>query len=191
MALPTGTLLIDARSAGARLPRELALVASLAADQAFELVVIDDTRDPRVAGIARRHGTRHLRLPAAPLGERLANVIPNTNGPVLVFPVIGCLDATYTLLQLARRVGADEVDAVILPGSTPGLFARLLGRRQSDTAAGICLARHWYDRIGGCDPRLDRDAISDLVERLRHCGARLELATPAARRRLRPGAPGS
>lgn len=178
MAFPSGTLLIDARSAGPRLPRELALVASLAADQAVELIVVDDTHDPRVAGIARRHGARHLRLSGAPLGERLANAITNTTGAVLVFPVLGCLTSTHTLIQLAQRVAAGEVDAVVLPGSTPGLFARLLGRRKPDTVAGICLARHWYERIGGCDPGLDRDAIPDLLGRLRHCGAHLEHAAP-------------
>ncbi|MEQ5803473.1 hypothetical protein [Halomonas sp. H10-9-1] len=178
MAFTSGTLLIDARSAGARLPRELALAASLVADQAFELIVVDDTRDPRVAAIARRHGARHLRLPGTLLGERLATAIPKTTGAVLMFPVLGCLTATRTLIQLARRVGAGEVDAVVLPSSTPGLFTRLLGRRKPDTAAGICLARHWYERIGGCDPGLDHDALADLLERLRHCGAHLEHASP-------------
>ncbi|MGM0914627.1 MAG: hypothetical protein ACQEXC_11785 [Pseudomonadota bacterium] len=178
MAAPSGTLLIDARSAGARLPRELALVASLAADQSFELVVVDDTQDPRVIGIARRYGARHLRLPGAPLGERLATAIPKTSGSLLVFPVLGSLSSTHSLLQLAQRVSVGEVDAVILPGSMPGLFARLLGRRKPATTAGICLARHWYERLGGCDPGLDRDALNDLVARLRHCGARLELAAP-------------
>ena len=178
MAFPRGTLLIDARSAGARLPRELALVAPLAADQAFDLMVIDDTRDPRVAGIARRHGARHLRLHGATLGERLGTTIPTTSGAVLVFPIIGCLAGTRTLLRVAQRVGAGEVDAVSLPGNTPGLIARLLGRRMPADAAGVCLSRDWYDRLGGCDPRLDRDAIADLLERLRLCGARLERAAP-------------
>lgn len=181
MAAPHGTLLIDARSAGARLPRELALVASLAVDQSFELVVVDDTQDPRVTGIARRHGARHLRLPGAPLGQRLATAISKTSGSVLVFPVLGSLSSTRSLLQLAQRVSVGEVDAVILPGSTPGLFARLLGRRKPATTAGICLARHWYERLGGCDPDLDREALTDLVARLRLCGARLELAAPHQR----------
>ncbi|NWN84169.1 MAG: hypothetical protein HLX48_14440 [Halomonas sp.] len=177
MAPPTGALLIDARSAGARLPRELALVAPLAAEQAFELTVIDDTQDSRVADISRRHGARHVPMPHAPLGKRLGIAIPNTTGSVLVFPALGCLTSTRTLLELARRVSNREVDALALSGDPPGLLARVLGRKKPDTAAGICLARHWYERLGGCDPLLDRDALDDLIGRLRLCGARLEHIT--------------
>nr|WP_298250402.1 hypothetical protein [uncultured Halomonas sp.] len=177
MASPTGALLIDARSAGARLPRELALVAPLVAEQAFELVVIDDTQDTRVAGIARRHGARHVSMPNAPLGKRLGITIPSTTGSVLVFPALGCLASARTLLDLARRVSDGEVDALALSGNPPSLLARVLGRKQPDAAAGICLARHWYERLGGCDPLLDRDALDDLIGRLRLCGARLERIT--------------
>lgn len=167
------TLIIDARSAGPRLPRELGRVAALADDQTLELVVLDDTSDRRVAGIARRYRARHLPLSAARLGERLSLAIPRTAGEVLVFPVLGCVDAAPTLVRLARRVGAGEIDAVSLTDARRGLIDRLLGRRRVDGEIGVCVTREWYERIGGCDPRLDHDALPDLLTRLRHCGARI------------------
>ncbi|MFP4137210.1 MAG: glycosyltransferase family A protein [Halomonas sp.] len=167
------TLLIDARGAGPRLPRELARVASLAGDQPLEVVVIDDTNDRRVAGIARRYGAHHLPLSPARLGERLATAIPRTAGEVLVFPVLGCVDAAPTLLRLARRVGAGEIDAVSLTDARPRLIDRLLGRRRTEGEVGVCMTREWYERIGGCDARLDREALPDLLTRLRLCGARI------------------
>lgn len=177
MASPTGTLLIDARSAGARLPRELALVAPLAADHTFELTVIDDTHDPRIARIARRYTAHHVPLSRASLGERLTTGIQHASGSVLVFPRLGCINSTRTLLRLARRVSSGEVDAMILSGTAPSLLARLFRHKKPVPIAGICLARQWYERLGGCDPLLDRDVLDDLVERLRLCGARLEHIT--------------
>ncbi|MDR5902648.1 MULTISPECIES: glycosyltransferase family A protein [Halomonas] len=178
MALPSGTLLIDARNAGARLPRELSLVTPLIVDRDIELIVIDDTQDVRVTRIARRYKARHVRLCVLPLGERLNTTIAGTRGSVLVFPLLGCIGSTRTLLQLVRRIGAGEVDAVTLSGSPPGLLARLLKRHKPAPVVGICMSRQWYERLGGCDPQLDHDALDDLVERLRHCGARLECITP-------------
>jgi len=167
------TLILDARRAGPRLPRELAVVAPLADGQALELVVLDDTGDRRVAGIARRYRARHLPLSPACLGERLSLAIPRTAGEVLVFPVLGCVTAAPALLRLARRVAAGELDAVSLTDARPRLVDRLLGRRRIDGEVGVCVKRAWYERIGGCDPRLDRDALPDLLTRLRHCGARI------------------
>jgi len=43
-------------------------------------------------------------------------------------------------------------------------MARLMPRRPD---------RSWFERIGGCDPALDADALSDLIERLRACQARI------------------
>ncbi|WP_299231476.1 hypothetical protein [uncultured Halomonas sp.] len=177
MALPSGTLLIDARNAGARLPRELSLVAPLTTDQGVELIVIDDTQDTRVTRIASRYKARHVRMSGLPLGERLNATIADTSGSVLVFPILGCIASTRALLQLVQRIDAGEVDAVTLSGEPPGLFARLLRRQKPTPIVGICMARQWYERLGGCDPLLDQGALDDLVERLRHCGARLERIT--------------
>lgn len=177
MALHSATLFIDARSAGARLPRELSLVAPLAIDRDLELIVIDDTQDTRIIRIASRYKARHVRLCGLPLGKRLNTAIADTSSSVLVFPLLGCIASTRTLLQLIQRIAAGEVDAVTLLDRAPGLLARLLRPHKPAPIVGICMARHWYERLGGCDPQLDRDALNDLVERLRHCGARLEPIT--------------
>jgi hypothetical protein len=177
MATFTGCILIDARSAGAHLPRQLAVVAPLCrrSPPDFSLTLVDDTGDARLPRIARRFGARLLSLPPTPLGHRLNEAIAQSSGEVLVFPAIGNAITAETLSQLAARIVAHELDASALPTLPHGLLHRLLAHvRRLPSGDGLCLSRDWFERIGGCDPELDKEAIGELVERLRACGARVK-----------------
>lgn len=172
----TGCILIDARGAGSRLPRQLAIVAPLARAKAasFSMRIIDDTGDPRLPRIAHRCGARLISVSPAPLGQRLNEAIARSNGEVLVFPGIGNATGAEALLALAHEVAAGECDAALLPDLHRGPLQRLLARiRRLPRGEGLCLSRSWFERIGGCDPVHEDGALDELLERLRSCGARV------------------
>ncbi|PWV71789.1 hypothetical protein [Halomonas sp. A11-A] len=175
MADVTGCILIDARSAGSRLPRQLSVVAPLARTETFSLAIIDDTGDARLPRMAHRYGTRLLSVIPAPLGQRLNDAIAHSHGPVLIFPGTGNATSSEALSRLAAEVAAGRVDVALLPtlqrGPLRGLLA-WLRRSRLPRGEGLCLSRAWFERIGGCDPALDDDALDELLERLRACGAR-------------------
>lgn len=177
----TGCILIDARSTGPRLPRQLAVVAPLVRADAtpFSLRIIDDTGDPRLPRIAYRFGARLVSVPPAPLGQRLNDAIALSSGEVLIFPGIGIITSAEALSRLAAEVAADECDAALLPTLHLGPLQRLLARvRRLPHSEGLCLSRSWFERIGGCDPGHDEGALNELLERLRACGARVKASPP-------------
>jgi len=177
----TGCILIDARSAGSHLPRQLAIVAPLAQDESapFSLQIIDDTGDPRLPRISQRYGARLICVSPAPLGQRLNDAITRCNGEVLVFPSLGNATSAEALVALANEVAAGEFDAALLPDLHRGPLKRLLARiRRRPQSEGLCLSRSWFERIGGCDPGHDEGALDELVERLRACDAQFKASPP-------------
>ncbi|WP_299312516.1 hypothetical protein [uncultured Halomonas sp.] len=180
MATFTACILIDARSAGARLPRQLAVMAPLAqaaGDVTFTLWVLDDTGDVRLPRIAQRFGARLVSTAPLPLGQRLNEAIASSNGDILVFPGIGNATGAEALARLAAEVAAGKLDAATLPTRHAGRLARLLARlRRLPRGDGLCLSRNWFERIGGCDPELDERALGELLERLQACGVRIRPA---------------
>ncbi|WP_444999915.1 hypothetical protein [Halomonas mongoliensis] len=180
MATFTACILIDARSAGARLPRQLAVVAPLvqaAGEATFTLWVLDDTGDARLPRIAQRFGARLVSAAPLPLGQRLNEAIASSNSDILVFPGIGNTTRAEALARLTAEVAAGRLDAAILPTRHAGRLARLLARlRRLPSGDGLCLSRSWFERIGGCDPELDDQAFRELLERLQACGARIRPA---------------
>ncbi|MFN2331831.1 MAG: hypothetical protein ABR580_08245 [Halomonas sp.] len=177
----TGCILIDARSAGSHLPRQLAIVAPLArADAAlFSLRIVDDTGDPRLPRIAQRYLARLISVSPAPLGQRLNDAIARCNGEVLIFPGIGNATSAEVLVQLANEVAEGGFDAALLPTLHRGPLQRLLARiRRLPQSEGLCLSHSWFERVGGCDPRHDDSALDELLERLRACGARVKAGAP-------------
>lgn len=177
----TGCILIDARSAGSHLPRQLAIVASLArSDTApFSLRIIDDTGDPRLPCIAHRFGARLISVSSAPLGQRLNDAIAPCIGEVLVFPGIGDASSAEVLMQLAIEVAAGEFDAALLPTLHRSPLQRLLVQiKRLPRGGGLCLTHRWYERIGGCDPNHNSGALDELLVRLRACGARVKAGAP-------------
>ncbi|MGJ7459104.1 hypothetical protein ACR80S_14855 [Halomonas sp. MA07-2] len=173
----TGCIFIDARSAGSRLPRQLAVVAPLASTDAtpFALRIIDDTGDPRLPRIAQHFGARLLGVSPAPLGQRINDAIARSSGEVLVFPSIGNATSAEALEQLATEVAKGRFDAALMPTLHRGSLQRLLAWiRRLPHGEGLCLSRTWFERIGGCDAALDDAALDELLERLHACGARVK-----------------
>ncbi|WP_416138354.1 hypothetical protein ACM26W_18150 [Halomonas sp. HK25] len=176
-----GCILIDARSAGSRLPRQLAVVTQLARADAtpFSLQIIDDTGDPRLPRIAQRFGARLLGVPPAPLGQRLNDAIARSNGEVLIFPGIGNVTSAAALELLATEVATGKFDAASLPTMHRGPLQRLMAWiRRLPHGEGLCVSRSWFERIGGCDPGHDDGALEELLERLHACGARVKASAP-------------
>lgn len=177
----TGCILIDARSAGPRLPRQLAVVAPLARADAFSLRVIDDTGDPRLPPIVERYGARLLNVSPAPLGHRLNDAITRISGEVLIFPGIGNTTSAEALSRLAIEIATGTFDVALLNPLQRSSWQRLLERvrrRPRPRSEGMCLSRGWFERIGGCDPALDAGALGELLERLCACGARVKPVEP-------------
>lgn len=180
MATFTACILIDARSTGATLPRQLAVVAPLtqaAGDITFTLWILDDTGDERLPHIAQRCGARLVPTAPQPLGRRLNEAVASSNVDILVFPGIGNASSAESLARLAAEVAAGRLDAATLPNRHSGWLTQLLARlRRLPSGDGLCLSRSWFERIGGCDPELDDRALGELLERLHACGVRITSA---------------
>jgi hypothetical protein len=175
--MSTCSILLDARSSGAGIPRRMAAWKEILQrlDHRIELVVVDDTRDPRLVALAKRHGAIMLQAEGTPLGDRLNLGVTHSQGDVLLFPAQGTSFTSSWLSRTIENMEHNELDAVVRtqqPSTLPArLWRRLHYQPFSDT---LCVSRVWFDRIGGCDPSLDTDALPDLIERLHACQARVE-----------------
>ncbi len=181
MASFTGCILIDSRTSGAWLPRQLAAVAGNGDDgqASFTIVVADDTGDSRLPDLVSRFGARLTICPAAPLGARLNAAILDCTGDVLLLPMARRVPSHDRLTRLAAGVANQTYDAAVLPMGRTSLIARLLSRlRRSTPKDALCVSRDWFERIGGFDPELENDAPTELIERLHACGARVETLEP-------------
>src|SRR5690554_8145285 len=118
MATFTACILIDARSAGARLPRQLAVVAPLArtsGNATFTLCVLDDTGDARLPRFAQRFSARLVWVAPLPLGQRLNEALAASNGELLVLLGIGNAPRAEAQDRLAGDAAAGELGAAPLP----------------------------------------------------------------------------
>lgn len=171
-----GCIMLDARVSGSHLPRQLAALESLTRqrDTTFGMLLIDDTADPRMASLAARHGAQHLVLAPAPLGSRLNIAASHCQCDVLVFPAARQQPDPIGIDKAANRIASNLQDALSLTTSPGGTLTRWLPRRvRGDFHDTLCVSREWFERIGGCDPELEHTAITELLERLRACGARV------------------
>lgn len=170
------SILLDARSMGARLPRRLAALRPLRQrhDLHTEVLVADDTDDPRLLRLANRHDARIVPTEGTPLGDRFNTAFTHSHGEALLFPA-GWLTIPASWLETALAdIEHHRQDAVVLTASSPNTLNRLWQRLRHRTPADtLCISRIWFERIGGCDPALDLEALSDLIERLRACPARI------------------
>ncbi|WP_280550381.1 MULTISPECIES: glycosyltransferase [unclassified Halomonas] len=170
------SILLDARSAGAGLPRRLAALRPLRQrpDLRLEVVLADDTEDPRLQRLASGHDARLVTTEGTPLGDRLNTAVAHSQGQALLFPARGRAIPVGWLVKALADIEQHSRDAVVLTTSRSGrlvqLWQRLRHRTPADT---LCVSRAWFERIGGCDPALDADALPDLIERLRACQARI------------------
>ncbi|MGR4066560.1 hypothetical protein [Billgrantia sp. C5P2] len=172
------SVIFDARTAGARLPRSLVIFEQAARrwQGGHELLLVDDTGDRRLPSLAQRHQAVLLSCGSASLGSRFNAAVGASRGDILLFP--GQEDrraADWLSHRLADVELAGDWDAAVLPMRRHswlrwwGLLQRL---SPMDT---YWVARSWFDRIGGFDPQLGSDALPDLLERLRACQARVSI----------------
>lgn len=173
----TCSIFLDARSSGAGIPRRLAALKEILQrlDNRLELLVVDDTGDRRLAVLAKHHGAILIHAEGTPLGDRLNLAVTHSQGELLLFPAQGTSLTVDWLTRTIESMEHHERDAVVRTQRPTSRLARLWRRLHyhpfSDT---LCVSRVWFDRIGGCDPSLDTDALPDLIERLRACQARVD-----------------
>lgn len=172
------SVLFDARTAGAKLPRNLVIFEQAARrwQGGYELLVVDDTGDRRLPALAQRHQATLLSCSSATLGSRLNAAVRASRGEILLFPGLGDRRVAAWLSQRLIDVELDSRwDAAVLPvrrHSWIRWWWLLQGPSPRDT---FLVARPWFERIGGFDPQLGNDALPDLLERLRACQARVSI----------------
>jgi hypothetical protein len=177
MSLPS--VFLDARTAGAQLPRNL-ITFEQAARQwqgGYELLLVDDTGDRRLPALARRHQAMLLSCSAPTLGSRLNAAVDASHGEVLLFPGLGARRAADWLSHRLAEVEMDrQWDAAVLPLHDLGRLMRWWSwLHRASPRDTFWVAREWFERIGGFDPQLGSDALPDLLERLRACQARVSI----------------
>ncbi|MDI5891084.1 glycosyltransferase family A protein [Halomonas rhizosphaerae] len=173
------SILLDARSAGAGLPRRLAALKPLRQrhDLRMEVVLADDTDDPRLLRLASGHDARIVTTEGTPLGDRLNTAVAHSQGQALLFLPRGRAIPAGWLVKALVDIEKHSRDAVVLTTSSPSRLRQLWQRLRHQTPADtLCVSRAWFERIGGCDPALDAEALPDLIERLHACQARITAA---------------
>lgn len=172
------SILFDARTFGAQLPRHLGATQRTTRSRKgrHELLVVDDTGDHRLPGLASRFDVTLVSSPSCPLGERLNVAVAASHGELLLFPGLDQGGLHRWLANQLGDLGGQEWDAVVLQARRQSALLRLLGRlhRASPTDT-FCVTRGWFDRIGGFDPVLEHDALPELIERLQACQARVSI----------------
>ncbi|QFU00280.1 hypothetical protein FIU83_01310 [Halomonas sp. THAF5a] len=170
------SILLDARASGAGLPRRLAALRPLRQrrDLHLEVLLADDTGDARLHRLATRHDVHLIATEGTPLGDRLNTVVAHSQGQALLFPAPGRPLSPAWLVDTLAEVEHHVRDAVVLTAGRPNrlslFWQRLRHRALTDT---LCVSRAWFERIGGCDPSLDAEALPDLIARLHACQARV------------------
>ena len=170
------SILRDARAAGAGLPRRLAALRPLRQrrDLHLEVVLADDTEDPRLLRLVSGHDVRIVATEGTPLGDRLNTAVAHCQGQALLFPARGRAIPAGWLAKALEDIEKHSRDAVVLTTTSTSRLAQLWLRLRHRTPADtLCVSRAWFERIGGCDPALDAEALPDLIERLRACQARI------------------
>lgn len=177
------SLILDVRTAGSRLPRQLHALQRLMRAMAghIELLVADDTGDTRLPRLTQRYGVRLCPCEGTPLGDRFNAAVARSQGDVLVFPMSGSRLSHHWLQLAAERITRQQWDAVVLTLHPVGRLApltRLRRRLHSQPSSDVlCVSRLWFERIGGFDPALDLDALPNLLNRLQACQARIEMSS--------------
>lgn len=175
------SVFLDARASGTSLPRYLMALRplieeaeSLVEPVLVELVLVDDTDDSRLLGLAQQHSARLLPCDRVPLGGRLDIAVTQSRGEILVFPAPRLIPSADWLSRATDAVQQDESDCVVLARRPVTPLESIRQRlRPGSPSSTLCLSRSWFECIGGCDPSLDRTALPDLLGRLRACQARV------------------
>jgi hypothetical protein len=175
--MPTYSAILDARTAGAQLPRNLVAFDRAAGNwkDTHELLLVDDTGDRRLPDLARRHRAALLPCTAPTQGARLNAAVDASRGELLLFPGLVDQRAAKWLSDWLLEVEVKSTwDAAVLPLHRHGRLLRWWSWMQRAASGDtFWVARGWFELIGGFDPQLDSEAPADLLDRLRACGARI------------------
>jgi GT2 family glycosyltransferase len=187
----------DRPEALARCLRSLAAGSALPA----EVVVVDQSRDASAGDVvdaAELPGVRHLPQAATGLSIGQNAAVEQTTLPVVAVLDDDCVADVDWIAQVAEALApaapADVIGGRVLPlaDARPGLFPvatrtsttpRTFVARTTpwDIGSGnnFAFRREWFDRVGGCDPRLGAGSAGraandiDLFYRLLRAGARV------------------
>lgn len=176
--MPLVSVILDARTAGAKLPRSLSIFRQAAKCRrgGCELLIMDDTGDHRLPALAQRHQASLLNCNSVPLGRRLNAAVNSSRGEILLFPGTG----TPRMAEwLEQRLTEEELggrwDAAVLSLRAQGWLWRWRLLQRFSPLDTFWITRAWFERIGGFDHQLERDALPDLLDRLQACGARVTI----------------
>ncbi|MCE8021701.1 hypothetical protein HOP51_16515 [Halomonas sp. MCCC 1A11036] len=178
--MPLSSVILDARSAGAKLPRNLVSFEQAARrwQGIYELLLVDDTGDHRLPALAQRYRATLLSCGSTPLGSRLNAAVRASRGELLLFPGLADRRAMNWLSHwLVEIEPGEQWDAAILPVRRHGWLRRWWLLQRPSPLDTFWVVRTWFERIGGFDPQLGSDALPDLLERLRACQARVSVET--------------
>ncbi|WP_168015086.1 hypothetical protein [Halomonas salinarum] len=170
------SIIIDTRLMGAQLPRCLATLSEAVKRHPsrvdIQVIGIDETA--RLTTLSRRFGGRFTVCDHATVGARSNAVARLTSADILIFiSPLGRQHSSW-LGKVDDLFERQQWDAVVFQPHTTVLMTTLRRLWNITTPPGtLCVARQWFERIGGFDSGLDANAHEDLVERLRACHARI------------------
>lgn len=170
------SIIVDSQLLGAQLPRCLATLSEAVRRQPAraDIQVIGTTDDARLTVLSRRFGGRFTVCEQDTIGARGNAIARSTSAATLIFLSPQWRLRSDWLGQVNDLLEHQQWDAVIFQPHAPALMTTLRRLWHVATPPGtLCVARQWFERIGGFDPALDDTAHEDLVERLRACHARI------------------
>ncbi|MDR1349436.1 MAG: glycosyltransferase [Zoogloeaceae bacterium] len=160
----------------------------------YELLVVDNGSTDAGPHIAAEHGARVLEYPGLSIGALRNRGAEAGSGDWLAF-VDADIEAPDDWLAIWKDVHEQRrADVFALECDVPAdapWFARVWQRRKlaADrrerlrdwlTTQNLCMARSWFERVGGFDERLLTVEDKEFTLRLRRAGARLlSLSAPA------------
>lgn len=170
------SIIVDSRLMGARLPRCLATLheAVRRYPAKVDIQVIGTAENARLATLSRRFGGRFIVCDYPTFGARSNAIARLTSADILVFlSPHGRLRSNW-LAEVDKLLEHQQWDVMTFQPDPSPLLASLRRLWHVATPPGtLCIARQWFERIGGFDTGLDDTAHEDLVERLRACHAHI------------------
>ncbi|MCL7929973.1 hypothetical protein [Halomonas llamarensis] len=168
--------ILDALVTGAQLPRHLANIRSPHNEIANAPIVITTLQpDPRSKRLQHHYHAQFLVTPTLLLGARFNLAIAKLKTEWVIIALQATPLAPDAWAGLTAKLDAYVIDAMLVGLPLPALPTQLLHRFLASAQAHppyIVIHRSWLEKLGGFDPELDGDAISDFLHRLNACPTR-------------------